>query len=212
MPQTSPTPRRKTSPERRHEIAAAVLDLIGRRGASALTAATIADTVGVTSGALFKHFKTTDAMLEAAVDMALELARDCFPDEELAALERLQGLLLERVATIRKNPGLAWLLLSEQAYLTIPAPAIQRLRGLVRESRAYLVNALEQAIREGALRPDVPMETMLVLFTGAVHRLASTGDVHKKTAKPKNTPSPAEVMDTLCHLLGAHSSKKYSPK
>ncbi|MFT7487248.1 MAG: AcrR family transcriptional regulator, partial [Candidatus Paceibacteria bacterium] len=91
------TPQRKTSPERRQEIAHAVLELIGKRGASSLTAATIAESVGLTSGALFRHFDSTEAMLEAAVDLAIERARECFPAEDLPALERLQGLLLARI-------------------------------------------------------------------------------------------------------------------
>ncbi len=197
---------RKSSPERRQEIAEAVLELIGRLGASALTAARISKVVGVSSGAIFRHYPTTDAMLEAATDLAIGRARACFPARDLPPVERIRGLLLARIETIRAHPGLNWLLLSEQAPLTVPTNAIARLQSLVNDSQAFLKSAVNEAIAQGALRSDVPPATMLVLFSGTVRSLSAPTTVHGEAILPSDLLSPAAVLDTLFQLLAAGSN------
>lgn len=197
----NPTQRKSTG-VRRREIALAVLQLIGKRGASSLTAATIAESVGVTPGALFRHFRSVDEILSAAVDLAIELVEETFPDEELEPLERLQQIVLARIATIRGTPGLAWLLLSDQVFLSVPAPAVKRLRQLVKRSRAFVLQALVDGVEDGELRDDIDPAVMLVLFTGCVHALAGSKGVHGKGAAA--APPPAEeVIEILVELLGA---------
>ncbi len=194
---------RKPTEVRRREIAAAVLRLIGERGAPALTAASIAEAVGVTPGALFRHFESVDAILLGAVELAVELVEATFPDPDLPPCERLQALLTARIAAIRETPGLAWLLLSDQVFLSVPPLAVDHLRGLVERSRTFLRNALKEAVADGDLRDDVDLSVMLVLFTGTVHTLAAGGGVHASPSgrrRPRQ-PQPTRVLETLLELL-----------
>ena len=62
---------RKPSVERREEIAAAALRLIGERGRTALTTANLASELGLSSGALFRHFATLDDVLRGAVALGV---------------------------------------------------------------------------------------------------------------------------------------------
>jgi len=192
-----PATQRKPRDERRTEIAAAALRLIGERGATSLTAASLAEAVGVTPGALFRHFATVDEILAAAVDLGVQRVEATFPDEELEPLERLSELVLSRIEAIRDTPGLAWLLLSDQAPLTVPEAAVRRLRRLVKRTRSFLLEALEEGVECGELRDDIAPELMLVLVTGCVHSLAAARGVHARAS----LPSPDEVLETLLELL-----------
>ena len=58
---------RKPAAERRQEITLAVLRIIGERGLTSLTTATLAEEVGVTTGALFRHFASFDEILRETV-------------------------------------------------------------------------------------------------------------------------------------------------
>jgi AcrR family transcriptional regulator len=194
---------RKTSSIRKREIALAVLSLIGERGASALRAATIAERVGVTPGALFRHFKSVDEILAASVDMAIELVEETFPDPSLPAVERLEQMVLTRIAVIRSTPGLSWLLLSDQVFLTVPTDAVKRLRKLVKRSREFLLSALREGAADGSLRDDIEPRVMLVLLSGTVHALSGSGGAHGRVAKTSGSPpSPQRVVETLLELLG----------
>ncbi|MFU8833507.1 MAG: TetR/AcrR family transcriptional regulator, partial [Wenzhouxiangella sp.] len=59
---------RKSGEERREEIIQAVLDLAGERGVGQVTAQAIADRVGIAQPTVFRHFKTRDAILRAALE------------------------------------------------------------------------------------------------------------------------------------------------
>jgi TetR/AcrR family transcriptional regulator len=186
---------RKPAGVRRREIAEAVLHVIGEHGAPALTAASIAAEVGVTSGALFRHFESLEAILDAAVDEGLERVEATFPPAELPPIERLRRLAAARIDLLANNPGLAWLLMSDQVYLTVSKQSVTRLRKLVRRSRIFLLAALREAMADGSLRTDIPAETLLVVFTGTVHAAIGAAGVHR-TAKPRG-----DVLDALFTLI-----------
>lgn len=62
---------RKSREERRTEIAAAALGIVGEYGVQGATMARIADAVGISGPALYKHFTGRDEILEAAMDLLL---------------------------------------------------------------------------------------------------------------------------------------------
>jgi AcrR family transcriptional regulator len=189
---------RKPSAERREEIVRAALEIIGRRGMTALSTQALADAVGVTTGALFRHFPSVDSILEAAVSWAEERIASTFPAADRPGVERLRALAKARVALFVREPGLAWLLRSEQAFLVLPPAAVRRLRGLVRRSRAFIRAAVEQAVAEGDLRDDVPPDVLRVTFTATVHALASPPGLQGRAV---SAPAPGPVLAGLFHLL-----------
>jgi AcrR family transcriptional regulator len=192
---------RKPSSVRRLEIARAALRVIGERGATSLTAASLAGEVGLTPGALFRHFDSIDDILAAAVDMAIEAVEATFPPADLPPVERLRTLALRRIELISGTPGLAWLLLSDQVYLCVPEAAVARLRALVKRSHGYLLAALQEGIQRGELRTDLEPGTMLPIFTGTVHSLIMSRGVHKSASASSNPPDPERVLDSLLALL-----------
>jgi AcrR family transcriptional regulator len=196
-----PSTTRKPSSVRRREIAEAALRVIGEHGATSLTAARLAREVGLTAGALFRHFATVDDILGAAVDLAIEAVDGTFPPEDLAPIERLRTLALRRIEVVGGTPGLAWLLLSDQVYLCVPEAAVTRLRALVARSRAYLLAGFREGVARGDLRADLDPETMLPIFTGTVHSLIVARGVHQNLGQGATSPSPERVVDALFALL-----------
>lgn len=169
---------RKPTAERRSEITRAVLRIIGERGLTSLTTATLAGEVGVTTGALFRHFASLDEILRETVRHGTRRMEETFPDASLPPLERLMGLARSRVQLLRSDPGLAWLLRSEQAYLTLPDDAVKSLRALARRSRQYLLDAIREGMSQGSIRDDIEPEVLLVPVMGTIHALAGMPGVH----------------------------------
>lgn len=164
---------------RREQIVKAVLRIIGERGLTSLSTSTLAREVGVTTGALFRHFKNLDEILLGVVEYALLRIEETFPDESLGPRERLFQLARNRVRLLRKDPGLSWVLRSEQAYLTLPEDAVRRLRDLVGRSKRYLLEALRDGAERGSIRNDIEPEILLVLVMGTIHTLAGMPGVHR---------------------------------
>jgi len=197
MARTTP---RKSGPERREEIARAALQIMGARGSSGLTMAALAEAVGLTSGALFRHFANRDAILEAAVELAVSEVEATFPAAELPAIERLGHLARARIALLSKEPAVAWLLRSGQAVGTLPPPAVKRLGGLVQRSRAYIRDALRGAVAAGDVRTDVSPDVLLLIFTSTVHALIGRPGSPGRTTR--GVP-PDRAVDELLVLLAS---------
>lgn len=174
---------RKPSAERRREIADAALRILGERGAVALTASALADAVGLTSGALFRHFDSLDDVLETAVERAVAAIDGTFPPAELPPLERLTGLARARVRLLSTEPGLACLLRSEQAFLVLPEPARARLTELVARSRRFMLEALRDGARAGTIRRDLAPELLLFPISGTIHALVGFPGAHGSVAR-----------------------------
>jgi len=184
---------------RRPQIAQAALRLVGERGLSALTMAELAKQVGVTAGALFRHFASRDEILEAAVQDAVARLEETFPDSRLPPLERLSALARERVRVVRANPGHAWLLLSEEAMVALPERAVDRLQRFVKRSRKFIVDALTAGAAAGEVRADIPAATLAIVFAGTLHMLIRAPGAHRPAFGAR--PRPDDVLDALTTIL-----------
>ncbi len=195
---------RKSGAERREEIAKAVLRIVGERGESALSTTNLAAEIGVTSGALFRHFSTRDEILAAAVQYAIPQMEATFPDESLPPLERLMQLARNRVSLLGSDSGLAWLLRSDQAYHALPEDAVKQLRNLVRRSKRYLLSAIREGAKQGTIRGDIEPEVLLVLVTGTVHAMIGMPGVHRPSS-PGRGANSSRVLAALEQILAAHT-------
>lgn len=192
--------KRKSGAVRREEIAVAALRIIGERGIASLTTTTLAEEVGVTSGALFRHFKSREAILQEAARHALAKIESTFPDPTLAPLERLLALADNRVRIVGADPGVAWVLRSEQAYLSLPADAVARLRDLVKRSKRFVLTALRDGSADGTIRSDIAPETLFVPVMGTIHALIGMAGIHATAGRTKGS-STARVLAALAILL-----------
>jgi len=191
---------RKPAAERREEIYGAVCRIIGRRGLASLTTTSLAEEVGVTSGALFRHFASRDEILEGAVSHALEKIGESFPDPTLPPLERLLALGRNRVVLFRSEPGIAWLLRSEEASLSLPPEAVARLREQVERSARYLLDAIREGVTAGTIRGDIEPGHLLVMVMGTIHALAGMPGVHKQARESRRRESEP-VLASLARML-----------
>lgn len=194
------TKQRKQGTERRDQIAHAVLRIIGERGLTSLTTAALAAEIGVTGGALYRHFASRDDMLVETVRVGVAKIDATFPDSSLPPLERLHELARRRVELLRDDRGLAWLLRSDQAYLVLPDEATHRLRDVARRSRSFLLEALVDGARDGSIRSDIEAEILLVTVLGTIHALIGSGDPHP--SHPERTPpAPDRALEGLARML-----------
>ncbi|MCB9896170.1 MAG: TetR/AcrR family transcriptional regulator [Planctomycetes bacterium] len=192
------TQTRKPTTERREQIVQAVLHIIGDKGIAALSTGRLAREVGVTTGALFRHFATREAILQEVVLYAVARIEETFPDASLPPARRLQQLALNRVELLGNNPGLAWLLRSEQAYLSLPRDSTALLRDVVKRSRRYLLEAIREGVERGDIRADIEPEVLLVPILGTIHALVGMPGVHRAAARRSDTD---RILEALLQML-----------
>lgn len=172
---------RKPTGVRRTEIVDAATRIIATRGARKFTAQLLASEVGVTPGAIFRHFESMGAIVDAVVDRMEAMLSADFPPEAGEPLARLRLFFEQRVRTILAEPHLSRMLLSDHLAQAGGRRQAARVEALKARSRAFLLTCLREAERRGQLRNGVHAEAGAVLVMGAVLAL-SHGRAHAQGA------------------------------
>lgn len=110
--------KREKSPERRRQIVEATLGLLASTPIERLTTRSIAEVVGVSQPALFRHFATRDDILAAVVDTVSEelgKAVAAVVDDVKCPLDRAERLFHLLYVTAIERLGLVRLLLADTA-------------------------------------------------------------------------------------------------
>jgi AcrR family transcriptional regulator len=192
----------RATTSKRTEIADAALRIIGDRGVTALTIATLASELGVTPGAPFRHFSSRDEILEEVAARVVEIMGSSFPDPSLPPLERLSRLFQARVETVGKHAGVARLLFSDQFTKALPNSAANQIRSLIKRTRIYLLEILKEASEQGQIRRDIAPEDLLIPVMGTLHHLAFLSALPKEGGGIPR-PNPERIRETLLMLLGS---------
>ena len=165
---------RSSAPQRRRDVVAAVVELARERGPEGITTQAIADRVGVTNGALFRHFPDKLAMWSAVFDWVEERLEAVVDDAFRGGgdpIEVLERVFLAHVRFVSGHPGVPRILFHE---LQRPADSEfrDRVRRAVRGYRKRIGELLAQAKRAGLLPATLDEEAAAVLFIGTVQGLA----------------------------------------
>ena len=177
-------PRALASPaaERRQQAIDALLELAWEQPPSAIRTADIAERVGVSQPALFRHFSSKEALWCAALEHITSLSWQRMEvlsqDTALAPQERAAALLRSHALLVSQQPGVARLLLQE---LQSPEPSqgravVEQFLGRVRSRLAQLL--------QGAQPNDAELlaQALLAQMQGLVLQGLLAGDL---TALPQ---------------------------
>jgi AcrR family transcriptional regulator len=165
-------PSRKPAQDRRREIADAALRVITTGGLGRFTSLAIAREVGVTDAALFRHFPSKDAIVDAAIDRVEELLFEGFPPRADDPIERLGSFFQRRVSVIREHPGITSLVATDELAKAGSPQGMERVAEFRRRSTGFVRSCLAEAERRGLLAPGVGAEEALIVVLGALLALA----------------------------------------
>jgi len=161
---------RLSSEERQNQIINATLDIISERGFGSLTTAEIAARVGVSEGAIFKHFSAKSEILQAVllyIKNSLLPMAETVAGEDLPAAGRLEKIMRSKFNFFTKHPGVPKIIFSEQVHLYD-----QKLRDIllstVRGYSRVILAIVAAGIKEGAFRKDIDPETATEAYLGLV--------------------------------------------
>lgn len=170
---------------RQAEIVDTVLDLSASVCPGDITTADIARSLGLTQGALFKHFPTKDAIWLAVmgwVESHLLSALDAAAMAAPTPLEGLRAVFMKHVRFVAKHPGVPRLILNE---LQKPrdTPIKRRARSMQESYRKLVVRLLAEAQNRGEVAAGFDKEGAATLFIGAVQGLMLQAMLAGSTAK-----------------------------
>ncbi|HPR07248.1 MAG TPA: TetR family transcriptional regulator [Denitromonas sp.] len=181
MPHTAD---RQPTQTRQAEIVAAVLALSASQGPGTITTQGIATAIGLTHGALFKHFPTKAALWLAVIDWVdtqlmarLQAAADGH-DHPVAAL---RAVFMAHTDFVVAHPGVPRFIFNE---LQQPedSPLKRRVSDMLARYRQLLLWLLKQSASLGALRPRLDLDAAATLFIGSLQGLVMQAMLRGDTA------------------------------
>lgn len=189
---------RRASEVRQVELTDAALRIIATKGIAALTTRSLAAEVGLSTGAIFRHFASLEALLDAVVARVEAVLESTYPSPALPPVERLERFVEARSTAVGNQLGILRLVLSEQFLLALPKGGSARLSACVEKTRAFVRACVREGQDAGELRADLPAETLTPIVMGTVQMLALS------PAKARQRDAEARaVLTSLLTLLRA---------
>lgn len=161
------------SSERRAVTVEAVLELAAHQNPSDITTNAIARHMGVTQGALFRHFPSKEAILESVMDWVADrlLARiDKAAKGAPAPLQALEAMFMAHIAFFAEHPGVPRMLFGELQRAEMTAPKRMAQKMLLRY-RELLVTLIDDGKAQGQLAPQTDTAAAATLFLGMIQGL-----------------------------------------
>lgn len=156
----------KPTEERRVEIADAALKVIAEKGIAAFTMEQLAREVGLSAGSLFRHFRSKEEILGAAVERAVALLRLTFPEPGLPPLERLRAFFYARTRLVGNTAGIAQLVFSEQFIKALDEESRKRLSEITIASQRFIAEVIAEGQASGQIRRDLSPQALARLMMG----------------------------------------------
>ncbi len=163
---------RRTTDIRQVQIVEAAMRIIASKGPRKFTAELLGARVGVTPGAIFRHFKDMDAIVEAVVGRIEEILFEGFPPEAADPIERLGIFFQHRIKTIVSRPHVSPILLSDHLAQTGSRVQARRLEEFKRRSGDFVLECLSEASESGLLRGQAGPQEGTILVLGSIFALA----------------------------------------
>jgi TetR/AcrR family transcriptional regulator len=175
-PKPSPPPEKRTrltADARRREVVRTIVNLACDRGPDGITTQAIAEYMGVTHGALFRHFPNKQAMWVAVFDWVQDelghVVSAAFAQGG-EPLDILKRVFLAHVEFVADHPGVPRIVFHE-LQRPVDSALHARVRQMVGAYRQRLCALLMLAKKQKQLPADLDEEAAAVLFIGTVQGL-----------------------------------------
>ena len=168
--------------QRRDMTVETVIDLAATNNPAEITTGQIAQHMGLSQGALFRHFPTKDAVWSAVmVWTAGQLTQrlDKALAKEASPLSALEAMFMAHVGFVAARPGVPRILFGE-LQRTGDTAAKRGARALMDGYRARVMGLIDHCKTDGSLPADLDTEASATLFVGTIQGLVMqamiTGD------------------------------------
>lgn len=159
--------------ERRAATVEAVVHLAAEQNPSEITTMAIAQRMGLTQGALFRHFPSKEAILQAVMSWITErlLVRvDKAAESASSPIAALEAVFMTHIDFVAEHPGVPRMLFGElqRSGETLPKRMVQT---LIHHYGDRLRRLLEAGKAQGELDAGLDGDAAAVLFIGSIQGL-----------------------------------------
>ena len=160
---------------RQQEILDRTIELVRKTGLGGLTTRKIAEGVGFTEAALFRHFPSKQALLLALMDRLEDLLVEPIAriagDGTTGAAERLERIVRHHTTVVRQFNSLPIILLAE-ASVSADEALVDRMRTILQRYLSFLEDVVRAGQARGEIVDAIQPDCVAMLLLGAPAGLA----------------------------------------
>lgn len=166
-------PKHLPADQRRTGTVEAVIALAAEQNPADITTAAVAKRMGLTQGALFKHFPSKDAILELVMEWVADRLLDRIDRAAQTAsspIAALEAVFITHIDFVVEHPGVPRMLIGE---LQRSGDSVTKrmVRTLLRCYTERLIRLMEEGIKQGQLDPALDTTAASTLFVGTIQGL-----------------------------------------
>jgi AcrR family transcriptional regulator len=153
---------------RQEQITRAALALIAAHGVGGLSVASVARRVGLVPSAIYRHFPSKDAVLDATIEhLGHRLLGNlrAAAEEREDPVERIHAAFTRHVRLLRENQAIPRIIFSDEVYSEHPERKA-RVRGIMTRYLQGLTTMVHEGQRAGRIDRKLDPRTAAVLFLG----------------------------------------------
>ncbi len=168
--------RRDTS-VRRQQIVSAARKLIVKYGSEHVTVRRIAREIGVSEGAIYRHFKSKRDILSFLVDeiediLMGDIAGVCADAGELNSVEILKKIMQEHISSVEQRYGISFQVIAE--IISFGDKKLnKKMYDVIDEYLARISVILADGVKAGVIRQDIDLWAVATLLFGTIQGLVN---------------------------------------
>ncbi len=165
----------KSTEVRRKQIINAARKLIIKHGSEHITVRGIAKAVGITEGAIYRHFRSKKDILYLLAD---DIEDDLIGDLTRASahgnssLEVLDSVLRSHLSAIEKRRGVSFQVIAE--IISLGDKSLnKKISEFINKYVDYLAELLARGVKSGEVREDIDLEAAATVLFGTIQGLVN---------------------------------------
>lgn len=166
-------PKYLSAQERRSATVETVIALAAEQNPNSISTTAIAKRMGVTQGALFRHFPSKDAILDAVMQWVAERllsALDAAAAQTSSPLGALEAMFMANVDFVARHPGVPRMMFGELQHAGMTAPK-RMAQTLIRQYGERLHALIERGKGAGEIPAALDASAAATMFIGTVQGL-----------------------------------------
>ena len=202
---------------RQQQILDASMQVIDQNGLRGFTMRNIAQRIGFTDAALYRHFSDKGAILEALArqfqSTTLENLDEIRSTPGINALQRLKLFLMGRAIAFQSNRPMTSMLFAEELFRG--EGAALNLNAITRETHAYqLQQVVLEGQADGSIRADLPAQHLVMMMMGGMRQMVTTWktlDELKAQGQPTSLVATVEAFWKTFEKLTCNPTPQSAP-
>lgn len=159
--------------KRQQDMVDAAISIIAKRGYKDLTTKNLAEAIGITEAALYRHFGSKADLVNAILDYFGHIAANVLKDiqaEMVSPFCKVEMFVMNRFRIFQSNPDLGSVMFSEELFISDKEHG-EHMRSIMHSHRHVVEGYIVEAMRSREIRNDVDAQQLFRVIIGSMRFL-----------------------------------------